>query len=206
MEDCTPNFSSSPEQRTVPQAVVLEYRMDRTVATADDPPVVLARMPADFVDRMGPRLKPGKLLRFAIEEAGIQVRRRRSLRFDPPEEDLEALPRPSHGQGCLRRVHGVHKERSAQCRACVPRACAEHRSRARHDLQCKHCAGQRRRRCTSCVGQIEDGVPVGAALKFDGAVHQRRGRADVWSKIAFQYQARRQPLTIAQLLAACAIG
>ena len=61
------------------QAVVLEYRIDRTVATGDEPPLVLARMPADFVDRMGPRLKPGKLLRFVVEEPGIQVRRRRSF-------------------------------------------------------------------------------------------------------------------------------
>jgi hypothetical protein len=30
-------------------------------------------MPADFVECMGPRLKPGKLLRFTIEEPGIQV-------------------------------------------------------------------------------------------------------------------------------------
>ena len=49
-------------------------------------------------------------------------------------------------------------------------------------------------------------MPLGAALKLDGGANQRRGRADVWSKIAFQYRARRQPLTISQLLAACAIG
>ena len=44
---------------------------------------------------------------------------------------------------------------------------------------------------------------MAAALKFGGAVNQRRGRADVWSKIAFQYHARRQPLTFDQLMAAC---
>ena len=58
----------------------------------------------------------------------------------------------------------------------------------------------------SCAEQIEDGMPLGAALKFDAAANQRRGRADVWSKIAFQYHARRQPLTVCQLLAASAIG
>jgi hypothetical protein len=37
--------------------VVLEYRMDRTVATADDPPVVLGTMPASFVEQMGAKLR-----------------------------------------------------------------------------------------------------------------------------------------------------
>lgn len=37
--------------------MVLEYRMDRTVATADEPPVVLGTMPAAFVERMGAKLR-----------------------------------------------------------------------------------------------------------------------------------------------------
>jgi len=49
--------------------------MDRTVATGDDPPLVLACMPGSFVERMGTGLRPGKLLRFFVEEPGIQVRR-----------------------------------------------------------------------------------------------------------------------------------
>ncbi|KAI7835612.1 hypothetical protein COHA_010489 [Chlorella ohadii] len=53
------------------QQVVLEYRMDRTVATADDPPVVLGRMPDAFVQQLGDKLRPGKLLKFAIGPAGI---------------------------------------------------------------------------------------------------------------------------------------
>ena len=64
---------------TLSQAVVLEYRMDRTVATGDDPPLVLACMPGSFVERMGLGLRPGKLLRFLIEEPGIQVRRPAAL-------------------------------------------------------------------------------------------------------------------------------
>lgn len=35
------------------QQAVLEYRMDRTVATQDDPPVVLGRMPDAFVQQLG---------------------------------------------------------------------------------------------------------------------------------------------------------
>lgn len=35
------------------QAVVLEYRMDRTVATADEAPTVLGRMPDAFVAQLG---------------------------------------------------------------------------------------------------------------------------------------------------------
>lgn len=56
------------------QRVVLEYRMDCTLATGDDPPLVLARLPPSFAQQQGERLKPGKLLRFIVEAAGIQVR------------------------------------------------------------------------------------------------------------------------------------
>lgn len=47
--------------------------------------------------------------------------------------------------------------------------------------------------------QMEDGRPTGAALRFEGAAQQRRGRADAWSKIAFQYFARREPLIFQEL-------
>eukprot|EP00887_Chlorella_sp_A99_P000428 scaffold17.g428.t1 len=52
----------------------LEYRMDRTVATHDDAPVVLGRMPEAFVASAGGRLRPGRLLRFAIGPGGFQFR------------------------------------------------------------------------------------------------------------------------------------
>lgn len=45
--------------------------MDGTVAAADDPPAVLGRMPPAFVQQMGPRLRPGRLLRFRIGPGGI---------------------------------------------------------------------------------------------------------------------------------------
>ncbi len=60
--------------------------------------------------------------------------------------------------------------------------------------------------CLIRAPQIEEGKPLAASLKFGGAVNQRRGRADVWSKIAFQYHARRQPLTFDQLMGACSNG
>ncbi|EFJ43250.1 hypothetical protein VOLCADRAFT_42782, partial [Volvox carteri f. nagariensis] len=53
------------------QAVTLSYRADRTVATEDDPPVVLGRLPEAFVAAMGDKLKPGRLLRFSIRQGGI---------------------------------------------------------------------------------------------------------------------------------------
>lgn len=49
---------------------------------------------------------------------------------------------------------------------------------------------------------MEDGRPTGAALRFEGSAQQRRGRADAWTKIAFQYFARREPLTFQELGAA----
>lgn len=39
------------------QSVTLEYQADQTVATADTPPVVLGRMPAQFVESMGAALR-----------------------------------------------------------------------------------------------------------------------------------------------------
>ena len=42
------------------------------VATADEPPVALARLPADWAARMGPRLlRPGRLLRFSVMDGGL---------------------------------------------------------------------------------------------------------------------------------------
>lgn len=42
--------------------------MDQTVATSDDPPVVLGRMPDSFVAAAAGKLRVGKLLRFSIRE------------------------------------------------------------------------------------------------------------------------------------------
>ncbi|KAG2451618.1 hypothetical protein HYH02_003399 [Chlamydomonas schloesseri] len=55
------------------QQAILAYRADRTVATEDDPPVVLGRLPEAFVASAGERLqlKTGRLLRFSIKQGGI---------------------------------------------------------------------------------------------------------------------------------------
>ncbi|KAL4439876.1 hypothetical protein ABPG75_002877 [Micractinium tetrahymenae] len=53
------------------QQIVLEFRMDSTVATHDDAPVVLGRMPESFVRQLGDKLRPGKLLKFVIGPGGI---------------------------------------------------------------------------------------------------------------------------------------
>eukprot|EP00891_Asterochloris_glomerata_P005970 jgi/Astpho2/5970/fgenesh1_pm.00080_%23_39_t len=50
--------------------------------------------------------------------------------------------------------------------------------------------------------QLVDGEPTGADLKYEGLANQRRGRADVISKILFQYMARRSPITVEHLLKA----
>ena len=52
------------------QVVTLEYRMDCSVATCDNPPVVLGHMPASWVQAMGSRLRPGQMLRFSLREVG----------------------------------------------------------------------------------------------------------------------------------------
>jgi snurportin-1 len=51
-----------------------------------------------------------------------------------------------------------------------------------------------------------DGRPVGADLGYAGPANQRRGRADQFSKVVFQWQARRQPVLLADLQAAAAAG
>jgi snurportin-1 len=49
-----------------------------------------------------------------------------------------------------------------------------------------------------------DGSPAGADLAYEGPANQRRGRADVYSKVLFQWQARRHPLQLEALMAAAA--
>jgi len=53
--------------------------------------------------------------------------------------------------------------------------------------------------------QLAEGYrPVAADLQLAGGAHMRRGRADIWSKILFQYQARRAPANLGALLEALA--
>lgn len=53
------------------QHVVLRYQSDRGVCTADEPPVTLATMPQAFVEKVGAKLRPGRLLRFAVGSGGV---------------------------------------------------------------------------------------------------------------------------------------
>lgn len=39
------------------QHVVLEFRMDQTIATGDDPPQVVGKLPVSFVEHLGPNLR-----------------------------------------------------------------------------------------------------------------------------------------------------
>lgn len=52
---------------------------------------------------------------------------------------------------------------------------------------------------------LRDGELIGAELQFEGLVNQRRGRADMCSKIVFQYLARHSPISMAQMLEACCL-
>ena len=104
------------------QTAILQLQADNTVATADDPSIVMGTLPVSFVQQTKRHLRPGMLLRFAIGDAGMQ---------------------------------------------------------------------------------IVDGRPVSADIKYIGAANQRRGGADSFTKILFQYQARRAPLTFEELLTAC---
>lgn len=54
--------------------------------------------------------------------------------------------------------------------------------------------------------QLAEGYrPTSVDLVLEGGAPSRRGRADAWSKILFQYQARRAPTTLATLLEAVAV-
>lgn len=56
------------------QQVVLEYRDDGTLVTADEEPVVLGRAAMEnLVAAGGKPPVPGKLLRFSIGPGGLQV-------------------------------------------------------------------------------------------------------------------------------------
>lgn len=74
LQPVEPTAVAAPRAAGVPlpqQLAVLEYRMDGTVATNDDPPAVLGRMPPAFVQQMGAKLRPGRLLRFCIGPGGV---------------------------------------------------------------------------------------------------------------------------------------
>ena len=60
-----PHTTQCRPRHPTPQRVVLEYRMDGTVSTSDDPPCVLGRLPAAAVAAL-PILTPGTLLRFVL--------------------------------------------------------------------------------------------------------------------------------------------
>lgn len=51
-----------------------------------------------------------------------------------------------------------------------------------------------------------DGSPAGADMAYEGPTNQRRGRADLISKVLFQWQARRGPVTLQALVTAAAGG
>lgn len=56
------------------QQVVLEYRDDGTLVTADEEPVVLGRAAVEILVAAGGKPPvPGKLLRFSIGPGGLQV-------------------------------------------------------------------------------------------------------------------------------------
>lgn len=48
---------SFPQAYVCLQSITLQYQMDQTVATADKPPVILARMPNSFVQNVGAALR-----------------------------------------------------------------------------------------------------------------------------------------------------
>ncbi|KAF8073242.1 hypothetical protein HT031_000903 [Scenedesmus sp. PABB004] len=129
-ESCSRYLLDTDAAGVVPefQQVVLAYQgpPGAGVATADDPPVVLGRLPADFAARMGAKqlLRAGRLLRFSVRHGGVSLH--------------------------------------------------------------------------------PDGSPAGADLSYEGPANQRRGRADLISKILFQAQARLAPLRLAALVAAAA--
>lgn len=104
------------------QQLTLQLLMDGTVATSDEPPVVLGQLPANFPDKISPGLRAGRLLRFALGPGGIQ---------------------------------------------------------------------------------FHDSRPCGADLTYLGLVNQRRSKADCFTKILFQHQARRNPLSFNHLINSC---
>ena len=48
----------------------------------------------------------------------------------------------------------------------------------------------------------ETGVPTSADLVYEGVASQKRQSADALTKIVFQYNARREPITIGEILGA----
>eukprot|EP00242_Pyramimonas_sp_CCMP2087_P014178 CAMPEP_0198218704 /NCGR_PEP_ID=MMETSP1445-20131203/70703_1 /TAXON_ID=36898 /ORGANISM="Pyramimonas sp., Strain CCMP2087" /LENGTH=394 /DNA_ID=CAMNT_0043895857 /DNA_START=64 /DNA_END=1244 /DNA_ORIENTATION=+ len=66
--DTDRNGNVLPQQR-----VILSYTLDNTLVTGDDPPVVMASMPAAFKEHFQDKLRPGLLMKFVIGDQGLQV-------------------------------------------------------------------------------------------------------------------------------------
>ncbi|GAQ80912.1 m3G-cap-specific nuclear import receptor [Klebsormidium nitens] len=83
---CSNYFLDTDSKGTIPteQQVVLRLRADGTVASSDDPPVVLGSIPAAFLQQHAESLRPGTLLRFSVGDRGIQTEG-----DGPPVADLQ---------------------------------------------------------------------------------------------------------------------
>lgn len=74
-ENCSQYLLDTDSNGIVPiqQHVVLELQEDGSVSTIDDPPVILASMPQQFLQQNEKHLKPGSLLRFAVGDQGLHI-------------------------------------------------------------------------------------------------------------------------------------
>jgi len=53
------------------QNVILRFDGTQYLYTSDDPPIALGCLPSKFVESMGPKLRAGRLLRFALGPGGV---------------------------------------------------------------------------------------------------------------------------------------
>jgi snurportin-1 len=132
---CSSYYIDTDARGVVPehQQVTLVLQLDGGVATHDEAPLVLGRMPAQFMAGGGGGGRPG---------GGARVPAGRLLRFTI-------------------RADGI---------------------------------------------TFHEGRPAGADLHYEGPANQRKGRADLISKVMFQYNARRQPVAVQELLEVAAAG
>jgi hypothetical protein len=195
-----------PEQ----QQLVLQFQgpPDNGVATADEPPVVLGRWAA--VGAM-------KKLHTASTARALTIR---SFTYVYPTV-LPGARAKLHARSSA--LHTLSMHASLQDSARIPGNCARllthvhYLPPAAHRLPQEFVqqmgpkllrAGRLLRFSIRSGGLLfnTDGSPAGADLAYEGPANQRRGRADIYSKVLFQWQARRQPVQLNALLAAATAG
>ncbi|KAL4524404.1 hypothetical protein Ndes2437B_g05176 [Nannochloris sp. 'desiccata'] len=93
------------------QQVVLQYAHvpSRGVCTGDEPAIPLGTMPEQFVEKVGAKLKPGRLLKFTLGSGGVEFSS--PIKIDNTEQQQQQQQQEMHPVGADLKFIGVANQR-----------------------------------------------------------------------------------------------